>query len=61
MKMGKLLGAFDVTSIALRYPERGRIPEREAMRPGSGRPMLPRSLRSMPRLRPVLEGELFDP
>ena len=65
MKIGKMLGAFEVRSITIPAPERISFPEPDLVRAGRGRrdrrSRRPRSLRSMPRLRPVLEGELFDP
>jgi hypothetical protein len=65
MKIGKMLGAFEVTSLAIPLPERTRITKPEVAPAGKERrdqrSLLPGSFRSMPRLRPVLEGELFDP
>ena len=65
MKIGKLLGAFEVISITIAAPGRITIHEPYLARAGTGRrsrrSRLPRALRSMPRVRPVLEGELFDP
>jgi hypothetical protein len=65
MNIGKLLGTFEVTSITIAAPERITIHEPYLPRAGTGRrsrrSLLPRAFRSMPRLRPVLEDELFDP
>ena len=65
MKIGKMLEAFEVASLAISVPERTLIAEPDVSVGGNGRRdqrfLLPRSFHSMPRFRPVLEDELFDP